>query len=213
MVQGLIAGGQDALTRSIENAEDDADAGIAAIERIGFNSKDVLVGITASGQAPYVLGAMNQAQKIGSVVAAISCNPGSKTFSCATYAIHLDVGPEVLTGSTRLKAGTAQKLVLNMITTASMIRMGKVYHNLMVDLTPVNKKLVERSKRLIRQATSCTAETASKAFEDSGRKPKIAILMVLLGIGRDDAEFLEKEKNSPISEIVHLYRAERPELK
>ncbi|WP_320127915.1 N-acetylmuramic acid 6-phosphate etherase [uncultured Sphaerochaeta sp.] len=206
MVQGLIAGGLDALTRSIENAEDDAEAGCAALENIGFTSKDVLVGITASGQAPYVLGAMRKAQQLGSVVAAISCNSGSKTFDCAKHAIYLDVGPEILTGSTRMKAGTAQKLVLNMITTASMIRLGKVYHNLMVDLTPVNKKLVERSKRLIRQATSCTPEIAAKAFEDSGQKPKLAILMVLLNIGREDAEFLEKQKESPIAEIVQFYK-------
>ncbi|NQT59924.1 MAG: N-acetylmuramic acid 6-phosphate etherase [Bacteroidetes bacterium] len=206
MVQGVIAGGLDALVRSIENAEDDAEAGVVAIEKIGFNSNDVLVGITASGQAPYVLGAMTKARDLGSVVAAISCNSGSKTFTCAKYAIYLDVGPEVVTGSTRMKAGTAQKLVLNMITTASMIRLGKVYHNLMVDLTPVNNKLVERSKRLIRQATSCTEAIAGEAFEDSGRKPKIAILMILLGIERKDAEFLEKESQGPIADAIQLYQ-------
>jgi N-acetylmuramic acid 6-phosphate etherase len=206
MVQGLIAGGLEALTRSIENAEDDAEAGIAAIEKIGFTAKDVLVGITASGQAPYVLGAMAKARQMGAVVAAISCNQGSKTFACAKHAIYLDVGPEVLTGSTRMKAGTAQKLVLNMITTASMIRVGKVYHNLMVDLTPVNKKLVERSKRLIRQATSCTPEVAASMFEESGRKPKIAILMILLGIGRETAEFLDQRNGQPIAEIVNRYK-------
>jgi N-acetylmuramic acid 6-phosphate etherase len=212
MVQGLIAGGMDALTRSIENAEDDAEAGIAALEKINFTHKDVLVGITASGQAPYVLGAMTKAQQIGAVVAALSCNQGSKTFACAKHAIYLDVGPEVLTGSTRMKAGTAQKLVLNMITTASMIRVGKVYHNLMVDLTPVNKKLVERSKRLIRQATSCTPEVAGRMFEESGRKPKIAILMILLGIGRETAEFLNQKNGQPIAEIVNMYKDAKSDI-
>lgn len=207
MVQGLIAGGQEALVRSIENAEDDYNAGRQELTTIGFNEKDVLVGITASGQAPYVIGAMDYARELGSVVGAISCNKESKTFASAKHAIFLDVGPEVITGSTRMKAGTAQKLVLNMLTTASMIRVGKVYHNLMVDLTPVNKKLVIRSKRLIQQATDCTDEEAQMAFEASGRKPKIAILMILLGIDADQARALEEETNGPISESIRLYHA------
>ncbi|OQY34807.1 MAG: N-acetylmuramic acid 6-phosphate etherase [Spirochaetaceae bacterium 4572_59] len=206
MVQGVIAGGLDALVRSIEDAEDDADAGVKAIEQLGFTKNDVLVGITASGQAPYVLGAMAYARKIGSVVAAISCNKGSKTYDHAKHIIFLDVGPEVVTGSTRMKAGTAQKLVLNMITTASMIRIGKVYSNLMVDLTPVNKKLVERSKRLIKQATSCSEELAKQAYEDSGNRPKIAILMIILKIDKKTAECLVAESNGPIAETIQLYR-------
>ncbi|HUJ75087.1 MAG TPA: N-acetylmuramic acid 6-phosphate etherase, partial [bacterium] len=131
MVQGLIAGGRDALTRSVEGAEDHPEQGVADLKALGFSAKDVLVGITASGQAPYVLGAMQWAQGLGAVVAALSCNANSKTFEHAVHRIHLDVGPEVVTGSTRMKAGTAQKLALNMITTASMIRLGKVFHNLM----------------------------------------------------------------------------------
>ncbi len=206
MVQGLIAGGREALVKSIENAEDEVESGEQALESVNFTSKDVLVGITASGQAPYVLGAMIKARNMGSVVGAISCNKGSKTFEHATHSIYLDVGPEVVTGSTRMKAGTAQKLVLNMITTTSMIRLGKVFHNLMVDLTPVNKKLVERSKRLIRQATGCSREVAEKAFNESGRKPKIAIIMVLLDISREDAELLEKNNKRPISEILKQYK-------
>lgn len=205
MVQGLIAGGLDALVRSIENAEDDAESGIRDLRNLGFSREDVLVGITASGQAPYVIGAMRYARDLGAVVGAISCNKGSKTFDHARHAIYLDVGPEVITGSTRMKAGTAQKLVLNMITTTSMIRLGKVYRNLMVDLTPVNKKLVERSKRLIRQVTDCTAEEASRVFEAAGRRPKIAILMVLLGIDAAAAEVLDKESEGLISEALHLY--------
>lgn len=205
MVQGLIAGGLEALVRSIENAEDSLENGVADLKATGFTQKDVLVGITASGQAPYVIGAMHYARDMGAVVGAISCNKGSKTFACAKHSIYLDVGPEVITGSTRMKAGTAQKLVLNMLTTTSMIRLGKVYQNLMVDLTPVNKKLVERSKRLIQQATDCTIEEASTAFEASGKHPKIAILMILLGIDARAAEALEKESEGPISASIRLF--------
>jgi N-acetylmuramic acid 6-phosphate etherase len=210
MVQGLISGGTEALHSSIEGAEDDPEGGVRDLERIGFGPDDVLVGITASGQAPYVLGAMARAREMGAVVAAISCNHGSKTFKYAKHVIFLDVGPEVVTGSTRMKAGTAQKLVLNMITTASMIRIGKVFHNLMVDLRPVNRKLVERSKRLIRQATGCTREEAESAFEASGRRPKIAIIMVLLKVDRVEAERLEKEGGGLIAGVLRVF-GERPD--
>ena len=157
------------------------------------------------------LGAMHYAKELGASVGAISCNKESKTFLYAKHSIFLDVGPEVVTGSTRMKSGTAQKLVLNMITTTSMIRIGKVYHNLMVDLTPVNKKLVERSKRLIRQATGCTIKEAEEAFEKAERKPKVAILMVLLGINKDEAMLLEQKHKSPISHILKLYKKDLEE--
>lgn len=205
MVQGIIAGGPEALVRSVEGAEDDHEAGAAALESIGFGPGDVLVGITASGQAPFVLGAMASARDRGAVVAAISCNRDSKTFDYARHCIFLDVGPEVVTGSTRMKAGTAQKLVLNMLTTTSMIRYGKVYRNLMVDLTPVNRKLVERSKRLIRQATSSSKEEAERAFEESGRRPKIAIIMILLKVGRAEAERLERESGGTIAAAIRAH--------
>lgn len=206
MVQGVIAGGREALVRSIENAEDDKEAGINELKSIQFGKNDVLVGITASGQAAYVIGAMEYAKDLGAVVGAISCNKDSKTFAAAKHAIFLDVGPEIITGSTRLKAGTAQKLVLNMLTTASMIRLGKVYHNLMVDLTPVNHKLVERSKRLIKQATGCTEAEAAKAFTESGKRPKVAILMILLGVDAQTALALEEQSSGPISEMIRLYQ-------
>ncbi len=208
MVIGLIAGGREALVRSVENAEDRVEDGVADLQAIDFSAKDVLVGITASGQAPYVLGAMEYAGNLGAVVGAISCNPGSKTFEYARHRILVEVGPEVVTGSTRMKAGTAQKLVLNMITTSSMVRLGKVYRNLMVDLTPVNKKLVERSKRLIRQATGCDREEAARAFEDSGKKPKIAILMVLLGVDREKAIDLDQRSRGRIHDAVALFSEE-----
>jgi N-acetylmuramic acid 6-phosphate etherase len=205
MVQGLIAGGAAALVRSIEGAEDDIRGGVKDLEAASFGREDILIGITASGQAPYVLGAMAWAGELGAIVAALSCNRGSKTFQYAKHCIHLDVGPEVITGSTRMKAGTAQKLALNMITTASMVRLGKVYQNLMVDLSPVNRKLVERSKRLILQATSCSPETARNAFETSGRRPKIAIIMILLGVDRAEAERLDARSDGPIASALKIH--------
>lgn len=205
MVVGLIAGGDEALRKSVEGAEDDSAAGEEALRKIGFSSLDALVGITASGSAPYVIGALAYAKKLGAKVGAISCNKDSKTFDYADNRIFVDVGPEVITGSTRMKAGTAQKLVLNMLTTASMIRLGKVYRNLMVDLTPVNKKLVERSKRLIRQATGCERDVAEKAFLLSGRKPKIAIMMVLMGIDAKSAEELLATGAGRISEAARIH--------
>jgi len=206
-VQGLIAGGREALVRSIESAEDKEDQGIKDIESIGFANIDVLVGITASGQAPYVLGAMRRARELGAVVGAISCNANSGTFELADHRIFVDVGPEVVTGSTRMKSGTAQKLVLNMITTTAMIRIGKVYRNLMIDLKPVNKKLVERSKNLIMRATECDRATAEKAFAASGKKPKIAILMVLLGIDALAAEELVAANDGHLSKAVEAFRS------
>ncbi|MFZ2635904.1 MAG: N-acetylmuramic acid 6-phosphate etherase [Rectinemataceae bacterium] len=207
MVQGLIAGGKEALVRSIEWAEDRTEDGVRDLERILFTGNDVLVGITASGQAPYVLRAMKHAGEIGAVVAALSCNPGSETFKLARHAIFVDVGPEVVAGSTRMKAGTAQKLVLNMITTAAMIRLGKVYKNYMIDLRPVNRKLIERSKNLIMKVSGCDRSRAEAAFEASGGKPKIAILMVILDIGRDEAERIAAEHDGHISLAIEAYRS------
>jgi N-acetylmuramic acid 6-phosphate etherase len=207
MVQGLIAGGREALVRSIESAEDRAEEGVRDLEAIHFTKDDVLVGITASGQAPYVLGAMKHARDMGAVVAAISCNAGSETFTLAKHRIFVDVGPEVVAGSTRMKSGTAQKLVLNMITTASMIRLGKVYKNYMIDLRPVNKKLIERSKNLVIKVTGCGPEEAASAFEASGQKPKIAILMVILGIGAAEAEALAAAHDGHISLAIDAHRA------
>lgn len=204
MVQGLIAGGKEALTRSIENAEDREEDGVRDLQGIGFCEKDVLVGITASGQAPYVLAALSYARDLGSVTGAISCNRNSKTFQVAKHRIYLDVGPEIIAGSTRLKAGTAQKMVLNMLTTASMILLGKVYKNLMIDLTPVNRKLVERSYRLIQRVTGCSRETAQAAFEASGKRPKTAIVMVATGVDRVEAELLLQRSEQNVRKAIAL---------
>jgi len=202
MVVGLIAGGKEALTKSIEAAEDRAEEGVKDLKALGFDKKDVLVGITASGQAPYVLGALEYARDIGAVTGAISCNANSKTFDYARHCLYANVGPEVVTGSTRMKSGTAQKLILNMLSTAAMIRMGKVYKNLMVDLRPVNNKLVLRSIRLIREVTGCTEEEAREKFDASGKRPKTAIVMILLKKDRDEAEKLLSEADGHISLLI-----------
>jgi N-acetylmuramic acid 6-phosphate etherase len=202
MVVGLIAGGKEALTKSVEAAEDRADDGVRELKALGFDNKDVLVGITASGQAPYVLGALEYARDIGAVTGAISCNANSKTFDYARHRLYANVGPEVVTGSTRMKSGTAQKLILNMLSTAAMIRMGKVYKNLMVDLKPVNHKLVLRSIRLIREVTGCTPEEARESFDASGKRPKTAIVMVLLKKNRDEAEKLLRDADGHISLLI-----------
>ena len=202
MVMGLIAGGQEALTKSIESAEDRVEDGVRELKALGFSEKDVLVGITASGQAPYVLGALEYARDIGAVTGAISCNANSKTFDYARHRLYANVGPEVVTGSTRMKSGTAQKLILNMLSTAAMIRMGKVYKNLMVDLKPVNHKLVLRSIRLIREVTGCTEEEAREKFDASGKRPKTAIVMILLKKDRDEAEKLLRDADGHISLLI-----------
>ena len=202
MVRGLIAGGRDALTKSIEAAEDRAEEGVNELKALGFNTSDVLVGITASGQAPYVLGALEYGRGLGAVTGAISCNANSKTFELARHRLYVNVGPEVVTGSTRMKSGTAQKLILNMLSTASMIRIGKVYKNLMIDLRPVNHKLILRSIRLIREVTGCSEEKALYALEASQKQIKIAIVMVLLDTDREEALRLLKEEDGHISSIM-----------
>ena len=202
MVQGLIAGGSEALTKSIESAEDRIEEGVSELKKLNLNKKDVLVGITASGQAPYVLGALEYAQNLGTVTGAISCNKDSKTFDYVKHRLYVNVGPEVVTGSTRMKSGTAQKLILNMLSTASMIRMGKVYKNLMVDLKPVNHKLVLRSIRLIKEVTGCTEETARDALEQSDKQLKAAIVMVLLKTNLEKAEKMLKDADGHISKII-----------
>jgi N-acetylmuramic acid 6-phosphate etherase len=206
MVQGLIAGGNPALTRSVEWAEDNGDAGVADLKERDFSADDVLVGITASGQAPYVVEALKYARSIGAVVGAISCSEASRVFDYADHKIFLAVGPEIITGSTRMKSGTAQKLVLNMITTTAMIRIGKVYNNLMVDLMPVNTKLIDRAKRLVMEITECTREKAESLYAESKGNVKAAILMGMLSIGLEDAERLLVSSSGSINRAIDSFR-------
>ncbi|EOW0743050.1 TPA: N-acetylmuramic acid 6-phosphate etherase [Proteus mirabilis] len=187
MVIGLIAGGHKAILQAVENAEDNVQLGAEDLRQLNFNAKDVLVGIAASGRTPYVIGALEYARSLGAVTGAISCNPDSPIAQRADIAITPIVGPEVVTGSSRMKAGTAQKLVLNMITTGAMIKMGKVFGNLMVDVEATNAKLIERQIRIVMQATECDRATAEQALAQCQRHCKTAILMILAGVDAQQA--------------------------
>jgi N-acetylmuramic acid 6-phosphate etherase len=178
MVIGLIAGGDSALRKSIEGAEDKEEEAVKQMQGIHFSAKDVLVGIAASGRTPYVIGGLTYANELGATTVAISCSPNSAIGGIANIAITLVVGPEVISGSTRLKAGTAQKMVLNMMTTSAMIKMGKVYGNLMVDVSPSNIKLVERAKRIVAQATGISIDEAQQFLIETNYNPKLAIVMI-----------------------------------
>ena len=181
MVVGLIAGGLDALVNAAEGAEDRAEAGAADLTNIGMADRDVVVGIAVSGRTPYVIGALDHARTLGATTIALTCNPDSPIARMADISIAPLVGPEVITGSTRLKSGTAQKLVLNMLSTASMVRIGKTYGNLMVDMIASNGKLVARAARIVSEATGAPIAEAEAALASAGSDSKLAILMLLTG--------------------------------
>ena len=190
MVKGIIAGGERALRHPIEGAEDSKTQAVVDLQTIQFSSKDVLVGIAASGRTPYVIGALEYAKRLGSVTVSIASNPNSAMANIVDIAIDTVVGPEVLTGSSRLKSGTAQKLVLNMLTTASMILMGKCYQNLMVDVQASNEKLKARAIRIVMQATDCDKALAEETLKLADQNAKLAIMMILSGLDRAQAEAL-----------------------
>ena len=195
MVKGIIAGGERALRHPIEGAEDSKAQAVIDLQAIQFSSKDVLVGIAASGRTPYVLGALEYAKRLGSVTVSIASNPNSVMANIVDIAIDTVVGSEVLTGSSRLKSGTAQKLVLNMLTTASMILMGKCYQNLMVDVQASNEKLKARAIRIVMQATDCDKALAEETLKLADQNAKLAIMMILSGLDRAQAEaLLEKHQ-------------------
>jgi N-acetylmuramic acid 6-phosphate etherase len=187
MVVGLIAGGPGALTNAAEGAEDRTEAGAADLRAITLTARDVVVGIAVSGRTPYVIGALNYARSLGCTTVGLTCNPASTIAQIADISIAPVVGPEVVTGSTRLKSGSAQKLVLNMLTTASMIRIGKTFQILMVDVHASNEKLVARAIRIVMQATDCGMQDAEQALERTGNDVKLAILTILTGTSVDDA--------------------------
>ena len=195
MVKGIIAGGELALRHPIEGAEDSKEQAVIDLQTIQFSSKDVLVGIAASGRTPYVIGALEYAKSLGSVTVSIASNPNSAMANIVDIAIDTVVGPEVLTGSSRLKSGTAQKLVLNMLTTASMILMGKCYQNLMVDVQASNEKLKARAIHIVMQATDCDKALAEETLKQADQNAKLAIMMILSGLDRAQAEaLLEKHQ-------------------
>ncbi len=188
LVRGIIAGGERALARATEASEDKPESGAADLMERGFTARDVLVGIAASGRTPYVLGAVEKARKMGAVTAGISCTPDSALSRAVQFPIEPLPGPEVIAGSTRMKAGTATKLVLNMISTATMIRMGFVFGNLMVNVQPRNEKLLDRARRIVARAAGVTAEEAVRLLESAGGSVRTAIVMGRHGVSREEAE-------------------------
>jgi N-acetylmuramic acid 6-phosphate etherase len=187
LVVGVIAGGEAALRSAVEDAEDDADGGVADLDAIGLTAADAVVGISASGRTPYVVGALEHARALGALTVGLSCNAGSRIGDVADLVIETVVGPEIVAGSTRLKGGTAQKLVLNAISTIAMVRLGKVHGNLMVDVQATNAKLRARAERIVMLATGVDAAAASAALESVGGSVKAAILVTITGVTPDDA--------------------------
>ncbi|SFL71484.1 N-acetylmuramic acid 6-phosphate etherase [Halanaerobium salsuginis] len=188
LVQGLIAGGEAAIKSSIENAEDSRTEAVADLKEINFSAQDILVGIAASGTTPYVIAGLKFASQLGASTVALSCNPESQIAQQANISISPIVGPEVITGSTRMKAGTAQKMVLNMLTTAAMIKLGKVYQNYMVDLQVKNKKLAERAKNMVVTLTKADYKTAEKYLTKTDYNVKLTIMMLKTGLKQVEAE-------------------------
>lgn len=202
LVQAIIAGGNQAIFKAIEGAEDDKELGKQDIIDRGVTSKDVICGIAASGRTPYVIGAMEYAKELGCAVLSITMNPNSEMSKKADLPINIIVGAEVIMGSTRMKSGTAQKMVCNMLTTASMVKMGKVYSNLMVDVKTSNEKLVERAKRIMMIATNVKYDVAEKFLEEADNSVKLAIFMIKSGLDKDSAKSILDRQEGYISEAL-----------
>ncbi len=178
MVEGLLAGGYQAMFKAVEGAEDNPELGVEDLKKINFTKNDILVGIAASGRTPYVIGAMKYAKSLGATILGVTCCKDSEIDRLADIGIAPMPGPEVITGSTRMKSGTAQKMVLNMLSTASMIKLGKVYGNLMVDVKPSNRKLIDRCVSIVRNATGISQKEAEAVLDKCDYRPKIAIVMI-----------------------------------
>jgi N-acetylmuramic acid 6-phosphate etherase len=202
MVQGIIAGGESAISHAAEVSEDDPALGAADLAARGFGAGDLLVGITASGRTPYVLGAVAAAKALGAVTVGISCTPDSELARVVDIAITPVVGPEVIAGSTRMKAGTAQKLVLNMLSTGAFVRMGYVYGNLMVNVQPKNKKLVDRARRIVEARGGVSYGRAGELLSASGDNVRAAILMARTGCARQQAERLLAESGGRVTQAL-----------
>ena len=202
LVVGLIAGGEKAMVEAVEGAEDSLTLAEEDFKKLNLNANDTVVGIAASGRTPYVIGGLQYAQSIGAKTVSIACNQQAKISRFAQIPVEVDCGPEVLTGSTRLKAGTAQKLILNMLSTVSMIGIGKVYQNLMVDVQATNEKLAERSKRIIMAATECTYEDAARYFEAANQNVKVAIVMILTNLNAEEASQKINAANGFVNQVI-----------
>lgn len=188
LVQGIIAGGMEAIFRAKEGAEDSKELGVEDLKAKNLNENDTVVGLAASGRTPYVIGGLNYANEIGALTVSVTCNADSEVAKSAKIAISPVVGPEALTGSTRLKSGTAQKLVLNMLSTGVMIKQGKVYGNLMVDVKASNKKLIERTKKIVCEATEVEREVAEAILEEVNYDVKLAIFMIISKLNKEEAK-------------------------
>ncbi|MBG9444553.1 N-acetylmuramic acid 6-phosphate etherase [Cytobacillus firmus] len=202
MVVGIIAGGKEAMTEAVEGAEDDSEQGRQDVADIQLSDKDVLVGIAASGRTPYTIGALQYGNEVGAVTVSVACTKDSEMGKISKYTIAPITGPEVVTGSTRMKAGTAQKLVLNMLTTASMIKLGKVYGNLMVDVQMTNEKLFKRAENIVKMATGASDEEARAALKEQNYHTKAAILQILTGLKGEEAAELLKKHNGYLREAA-----------
>jgi N-acetylmuramic acid 6-phosphate etherase len=203
-VLGLMAGGERALIHAVEGAEDDFQAGEDDLKSINLCLEDCVVGIAASGRTPYVRGALAYAKQVGALTVGLTCNPHSQISKDVEHPLEIDSGPELLAGSTRLKSGTAQKLVLNMISTITMVRLGKTFGNLMVDLQITNEKLRDRAVRIIMQATGATHGNASAALEESENEVKVAILMLLLSVDGPSARVRLRAASNRVQEALNL---------
>jgi len=202
LVMGIIAGGDHAMFEAVEGSEDNRLLGAGDLKSIHFSKRDVLVGIAASGRTPYVLGAMEYAKSLGACVIAVTCCPGSEIDTMADIGIAPDPGPEVVTGSTRMKSGTAQKMVLNMLSTGAMIHLGKVYGNLMVDVKPSNEKLVQRCITIVQNAAKVSREKAVSVLERCGYHPKTAIVMILREVNEKEAVQILEACNGHVAAAV-----------
>jgi N-acetylmuramic acid 6-phosphate etherase len=202
MVQGIIAGGESAFIKAVEGAEDRPEDGEADLRKIRLTDKDTVIGIAASGRTPYVIGALQYARKIKAKTVALSCNENARISGEADQAIEVIVGPEVLTGSTRLKAATAHKMILNMISTSSMILLGKAYENLMIDVSVSNEKLKERAIQIIIKVTEAGYEEARYALEEADHQVKIAIVMIKKGVSREEASTILKQADGYVRKAI-----------
>ncbi|MGW4766952.1 N-acetylmuramic acid 6-phosphate etherase [Nocardia sp. NPDC004278] len=201
-VLGIIAGGPQAFLRAVEGAEDDPTRAAADLSAIELTRDDVVVALAASGRTPYAIGALRQARSIGAATVAISCNRNAEASAHADVGIEIDTGPEVLTGSTRLKAGTAQKMVCNMLSTAAMVQAGKVYGNLMVDVKPTNAKLIDRARRIIAEATEADPATAAALLDAADGQVKTAIVMRLAGVDAPAARRLLHDADGRVRDAI-----------
>lgn len=201
-IVALIAGGHDAIFKAVEGAEDSKELAIADLKALNLNADDIVIGLAASGRTPYVIGGLEYANSLSAKTGSIACAADTKIGEIAKYPVEVVVGPEAVTGSTRMKAGTAQKLVLNMLSTAVMVKMGKVYENLMVDVKTSNEKLVNRATRIVAQAVNCELEKASELLEASEMDVKIAILKGLVGCSNDECLALLKANENNISKTI-----------